>query len=85
MRLITSEDDLTVSSLQNLNYAGAVNYVQTIIEHGKIIQELPEVPEQHYSELLCVAMEQLKLYDPSPLAPHRRQGMGARAGLRSLR
>ena len=63
MRLITSEADLTVSSLRNPNYAGAVNYLRTIIENGKIIQELPEVPEERYDELLCAAMEQLKLYE----------------------
>ena len=44
MRLITSEADLTVSSLRNPNNAGAVNYLRTIIENGKIIQELPKVP-----------------------------------------
>ena len=59
MRLITSEADLTVSSLRNPNYAGAVNYLRTIIDNGKIIQELPEVPEERYDELLCAAIEQL--------------------------
>ena len=61
-RLITSETDLTVSSLRNPNYAGAVNYLRAIIENGKIIQVLPEVPEERNIELLCAAMEQLKLY-----------------------
>ena len=40
-----------------------MNYLRTIIENGKIIQELPEVPEERYDELLCAAMEQLKLYE----------------------
>ena len=62
MRLITSEADLTVSSLRNPNYAGAVNYLRTILENGKIVQELPELPEARYNELLCAAIEQLKLY-----------------------
>ena len=53
MRLITSDADLTVSSLRNPHYAGAVNYLRTIIENGKIIHVLPEVPEERYDELLC--------------------------------
>ena len=42
IRLITSEVGLTISSLRKPNYVGAVNYLRTIIENGKIIQELPE-------------------------------------------
>ena len=39
-----------------------MNYLRTIIENGKIIQALPEVPEERHDELLCAAMEQLKLH-----------------------
>ena len=71
MRMITSEADLTVSLLLNPDYVGAVsaavNYLPTIIENGKIIQEFPEVPEERYNELLCAAIEQLKLYE-QPIA-----------------
>ena len=56
LRLITSEANLTVSSLRNPNYAGAVNNLRTIIENGKIIQKLPEVPEERYDELLRAAI-----------------------------
>ena len=62
VRLITFDADLTVSSLRNPNHAGAVNYLRTITENGKIIQVLPEVPEERCNELLCAAMEQSKLY-----------------------
>ena len=61
MRLVTSEADLTVSSLQNHTYVGAVSYLQIFIENGKIIQEFPEVPEESYNEVLCTAIKQLKL------------------------
>ena len=44
-----------------------VNFLRIIIENGKIIQELPEVPEERYNKLLCAAIEQLKLYE-QPIA-----------------
>ena len=75
MRLITSEADLTVSSLRKPNTAGAMNSnyrdLRTIVKPatGKIIKELPEVPEERYYELLCTAMAT----NASPLAPQRRQ------------
>ena len=83
MRMITSETDLTVRSLRNPNYAGAMNYLRTIIENGKIIQELPEVPEERYNELLCASVTEIVR------ATHRRWrptlareciDLGARAG-----
>ena len=36
---------------------GSVNYLRAIIENGKIFQEIPEVPEERFDELLCTAME----------------------------
>ena len=67
MSLITSEADLTVSSLRNTNYAGSVNYLWTIIENGKITGELTQAAEERYDKLLCASMEQLKLCN-HPLA-----------------
>ena len=46
MSLITSEADLTVSSLRNTNYAGSVNYLWTIIENGKITEELTQAADE---------------------------------------
>ena len=48
-------DRHSVISLRNPNYAGAVNYLKTIIENGKIILELPEVSAEQDEPLSCSA------------------------------